>query len=91
VTYDDGEVDVSGTSIWTRKIGKLQKLCFKNLEFKTSLETEPQMGGNSKNEFLGNGFRRHQTDSITSVYGFCAGGDKKIMFYDKKDFSRFRL
>ena len=86
---------MSGTCIWTRKIKKLQKLCFRNVEFKTSLETEPEVGGNSKNVSLENGFRRYKSDSITSAYvsayEFCAGGDKKIMLYEKNDSSQFGL
>jgi hypothetical protein len=51
------------------------------------LETEPEMGGNSKNLFLENGFQRYQPDSIISAYlsayEFCAGGDKKLCFMTK--------
>jgi hypothetical protein len=45
------------------------------------------MGGNFKNEYLGNGLRRYQSDSITSAYDsayeFCAGGDNKLYFITK--------
>lgn len=71
---------MSGTCIWTGKREKLQKLCFRNLEFKTSSETQRQMGLNSKNESLGNEFRSYQSDSFTSAYDsayeFWAGGEK---------------
>jgi hypothetical protein len=89
VTIDDGEVDVSGTCIRTRKVEKLHKLYFRNLEFKTSLETEPEMGVNSKNESLENGFRRYRCDSLTSAYEFCAGGDKKLYTVSEKDCTLF--
>jgi len=48
------------------------------------------MGGNSKNESLGNGFRRYQSDSIissyVSAYEFCVGGDKILCFMTKRTF-----
>jgi hypothetical protein len=38
------------------------------------------MGGNSKNQSFGNGFRKYQSDSNTSAnasaYEFCVGDDK---------------
>jgi hypothetical protein len=47
-------------------------------------------GGNSKNESLGNGFRRYQSNSIisayVSAYDFCAGGDKKLCYMTKWTF-----
>ena len=86
VDYDDDEVDVSGTCIRTRKRETLQKLWFRILEFKTSSETQPEMGGNSNNESLGNEFRSYQSDSITSAYDSAyelwASGDFKL--HDKK-------
>ena len=64
------------------------------MEFKASLETEPEMGGSPTIIFLENFFGIYQSDLIASAYEWAyecfAGGDKKIMLHNKKDASQYR-
>jgi len=66
------------------------EIMFQELGVQDQFGDTARDGGNSKNESLGNGFRRYQSDSITSAYvsdyGFCADGDKKLCFMTKRTF-----